>query len=966
MLHATRLARATVALCLLLPALAGDRAFGQTKGAAPGVQAEAEGATLSKAGKHDQALAKFDEAIAAYARARNRSGEARVEVLRSVALRAIGRLDPAAAAGRRALRLAIAAGDIEVQVDALMRLATVASDRGETAEHVARLERALPLAQKGAPRFLPSIYEALGTRARLEGRNADAIRYQTQAIELADRGAAPAPRVQTRGRRSTTYLQTGQFDLALADAQFAYDLAGRTKERALHASAAFGLAQAHAHLWNLDRAAELWSQALEAYQSTGLKIGIALTLRQRCDTYFAMGEMERAAADAMAALTALDAAGSRGFHPELLARLALIESKRGRRAAAEDYERRALALVTDPSVAPSRLRFLYNDLGLVAHYLGRHEEAIDRFSRTLQLAKQFGDPEYEWRARHNTGRAALARGRAEDALAELERAVAIIEDMRRGLPDAALRAAFLSDRSAAYATLVEALQTRAADARALEVAERARSRSLADLLGESQARARDASLEAVVAEDRQFSQRLAALQKRLLGAADEATRAAILTELQAAERDYDAHMVRVRRDNPVYASLIHPQPLSAGAIASLAGDEDVLIEFLFTERGGYAWTARAGRIRSYAIPSERRIAAETRLLHAMVAADDREGVRQIGARLYDALLGPAAAELDNAKRLILIPSGALQRLSFALLRTPSGKWLGEALPLSLVPSATVLGELHQRGARGDAGTLLALSAPPAAGTDGKRALFDGLPRPETRLAYAEREVRDVARAIGARADIRTGAGALESVVKQQELSRYGIIHFATHTVVDEIVPRRSAILLGADDREDGLLQLNEVPHLRLDAALVVLASCSSHLGRDLRGEGLSSLSRAFIHAGARAVVASLWEVDDAETRRFMRAFYRELRVGAAPDEALQRARRAMMAAGGKAARPINWAGFVLAGDARHALFTAPASSNTRALASATLIVIAIAAALVWHNRRQRAVAAGENAPAKIG
>jgi hypothetical protein len=105
-----------------------------------------------------------------------------------------------------------------------------------------------------------------------------------------------------------------------------------------------------------------------------------------------------------------------------------------------------------------------------------------------------------------------------------------------------------------------------------------------------------------------------------------------------------------------------------------------------------------------------------------------------------------------------------------------------------------------------------------------------------------------------------------------------------------------------------------------------------------------------MHAGARAVLASLWEVDDAQTRRFMGLFYRALRNGAAPDEALQRAASAMIRAGGDAARPENWAAFVLAGDARHPV-VAPQEPP---LLRAGLVFAAVAAALasmLWISRR---------------
>ncbi|HET8643847.1 MAG TPA: CHAT domain-containing protein, partial [Vicinamibacteria bacterium] len=116
--------------------------------------------------------------------------------------------------------------------------------------------------------------------------------------------------------------------------------------------------------------------------------------------------------------------------------------------------------------------------------------------------------------------------------------------------------------------------------------------------------------------------------------------------------------------------------------------------------------------------------------------------------------------------------------------------------------------------------------------------------------------------------------------------------------------------------QDGFLRMPDVYNLRLPADLVVLSGCQTALGREMRGEGLVGLTRGFLYAGARAVVASLWQVDDESTAELMRRFYRGiLQENRRPPDALRRA-QAEMSADRRWSAPFYWAGFVLQGDWR--------------------------------------------------
>src|SRR5207302_2861076 len=110
-----------------------------------------------------------------------------------------------------------------------------------------------------------------------------------------------------------------------------------------------------------------------------------------------------------------------------------------------------------------------------------------------------------------------------------------------------------------------------------------------------------------------------------------------------------------------------------------------------------------------------------------------------------------------------------------------------------------------------------------------------------------------------------------------ELAQYRIIHFATHGLLNSKHPELSGIVLSLVDEkgepQDGFLRLNQIYNLKLPADLVVLSACQTALGKEIKGEGLIGLTRGFMYAGARRVVASQWVVDDQATSELMRVFY---------------------------------------------------------------------------------------------
>jgi CHAT domain-containing protein len=163
--------------------------------------------------------------------------------------------------------------------------------------------------------------------------------------------------------------------------------------------------------------------------------------------------------------------------------------------------------------------------------------------------------------------------------------------------------------------------------------------------------------------------------------------------------------------------------------------------------------------------------------------------------------------------------------------------------------------------------------------------------------------------------------ASRQAAKGGALSEYRIVHFASHGLLNVAHPELSGIVLSLVDERgrprDGFLRLHDVYGLKLPADLVVLSGCQTGLGREVRGEGLLSLTRGFMYAGAARVVSSLWKVDDRATAELMERFYGAMRAPRrlSPSAALRDA-QARMAREPRWRAPYYWAGFVLQGEWR--------------------------------------------------
>jgi CHAT domain-containing protein len=239
----------------------------------------------------------------------------------------------------------------------------------------------------------------------------------------------------------------------------------------------------------------------------------------------------------------------------------------------------------------------------------------------------------------------------------------------------------------------------------------------------------------------------------------------------------------------------------------------------------------------------------------------------------------------SSKNLTIVAHGPLNRLSFASLRDPRGRYLIENHILAYAPSASLLGRPQPAlpGQTLNLGFLLVADPTPMPDTPA------GITLPA--LPGARKESSFIAKAASNRpVTLLSGPDAIEPSVRQS-LHRHGVIHLATHGILIDDQPFDSYLALGRngpDEPSDGRLTVREIYDLKLQPSLVVLSACRTAAGH-LTGDGVAALARAFFYAGASTLVATLWDVADEPTRILVTRFYGHLLSGAPPSRALRSA-----------------------------------------------------------------------------
>src|ERR1700680_143605 len=372
------------------------------------------------------------------------------------------------------------------------------------------------------------------------------------------------------------------------------------------------------------------------------------------------------------------------------------------------------------------------------------------------------------------------------------------------------------------------------------------------------------------------------------------------------------------------------QPASLSEVQEVVKPDEVLLEYVLDEPTSFCVVVSQKPAYFRLLPAGRK---EIENLSQQFVGEIRtKGTgAELSKRLYAVLVKPVP-EAATATRFIIAPDAILNLLPFEALRDAQGEYLLKSRAISYVPSGTILNTLrHAETQKPAPRPLLAVGdveyenqggagrrIPTPASIRGRieRGIADlsgiGLhDLPETRA-----EVEEIGKIVGSDAVMLLGKDATETAFKKEPLDQFRVLHLAVHGFADMQYPERSALVLGTDPKsgDDGLLQVREIIRLRLNAELTTLSACDTGVGKLQGQEGVSSLVEAFLVAGSKSVVASLWSADDTFASALMERFYLRLGRGEDTGPVLREAELDLLTKYGEQGSPFYWAAFVAVGE----------------------------------------------------
>ena len=856
-----------------------------------------------------------------------------------------------------ALPLWRAAGDSQGEADTLLSLGWNYFRLSEYQKARDYYEQALPLRRAAGDRAAEgTVIYRLGVVHGSSGDLQKQLEHYNHALVLYRAAGDKQGEADVLSSFALLYFYSDEYQKALESYSQSLALFQSVGYRTGEASALFGLGLVYWGLGDYQKSLDAYSKALAYHRGVEDKWNEMRVLDNMGLDYHALGEHQKALECYAQTLLYRRALGLRSAEADTLTGIGTVYGSMGENQKALEKLGQGLSIYGEVGNRQGESYALRN-IGNV--YLAMKEplKALAHFNEALPLDRALRDQGAEARALAGLARAHRDLGDLVEARTHIEAALDIIESLRSKLTSQDLRASYFASKRSFYEFYIDLLmrldeqRPRAGyDAAALQASERARARSLLDLLAEAKVDVSEGIDQALKQREKEIQARISRLNSQMIqglgvSSPNKDLVAQLKEELKQTESSRELLEAEIRKKHPKYAELKYPIPLSLQAIQGLLDEHTILLEYSLGQDRSFLFVVTRQGLTSYRLPPAAEI---NRLVQDVRAALEHPGRRQFGRfagaawKLHEILIAPANDALKGKQRMLIAPDSGLYYLPFeALLTGPpeSGgrpAYLLERWAVSYLPSASVLANLRQRQSEAQSNTapgrkeFLAFADPvypiqtlqSGSSQDRvsriRRSIFDENDRLDLqKLKDSSREATGIARFYRPdRTAMYLGAAAKEESVKSNEyLAGARRIHFATHGLISERAPQYSGLVLTLDEdaREDGLLQVYEIFNLKLSADLVVLSACRTGLGKEVRGEGVIGLTRAFLYAGASTVTVSLWQVADRSTSELMIHFYEQMNAGHGKTEALRRAKLRMIE-DSRHSHPFYWAPFILIGE----------------------------------------------------
>jgi len=747
----------------------------------------------------------------------------------------------------------------ELQVELLLDLGLVAEKEGDFERSLSYFSKAQIFAEKND--FKPGLSKSLLYQANshwFQGDYQKAFRAQRQSLEI-------AKALNDKLRQAFIYNTLGLIhwtlndpERALRNLHLSLDLATEMRSPIDIASAHNNIGLVHRKEKQFEKSLESFNEALRRDIQLKSKWGQGYTHRNMGMSLMRMGSLDKAAGHFNQAMD---------FSSEIGDRTNVVK--------------------------------IMLELGHLALERKQWQEAVPLFEKAYALSSEINVKEVSWRALRGQG-VALVQLKKNDAAAKVyKEAVKVVDAMRASIKVEEFQNGFLTDKQDVYKELILLLLDMGKVEDSFQYAERAKSRSFIDLLGNQKI-----SLKNDVSQKLYDALTKQKLSIREIEEAFSTARSAekeeeakeLSQKLVEARSLYQNLLIDAKEQSPEISNFITVDAITLDQLYGLLEENVALVEYLVTEKELVAWVVTKGKIDSVRVP------VAEKDLNGLVA-DYRDRIQKLAPveaqskRLHALLVKPVEAFIKSKRILGIVPHGHLHYISFSSLKNEEN-YLFERHPLFYSPSASVMQfTFKKKTVRSRDIKVLALGNPDLGDMN-----YD--------LPLAEMEANAIKWDFP-KIDVLTRENATESWLKKN-ISDYQVIHVASHGEFDPINPLFSSLKLTRDKSDDGNFEVNEVFGLDIQADIVTLSACQTGLGDLVGGDELVGLNRAFIYAGTHSILSSLWRVSDISTAVLIKHFYRNY----GKEDKAESLRKAQLLVKRLYPHPSYWAGFNLTGDYR--------------------------------------------------
>jgi CHAT domain-containing protein/Tfp pilus assembly protein PilF len=746
-------------------------------------------------------------------------------------------------------------------------------------------------------------------------------------------------------------------------------------DRQLIGAALNNIAYVYQTLGEFDLALQYFQRALNIYKDIKFQLGEALTLQYCGDVQALKGDLKSALSYYELAIPLSRTVKNVLLEADGLNSLGSFYFMLGDRKKARELFEQSLSVFSQEnhwrgqSSALSNIGYYFESEGDVAR-------AHDSYIQALSFARSARDTDGAASILYNLARVELRMGELSASREHIEESLRLHEISRAKVGNQELRVSYFATVHQHYEFYIDLLmqlhkQQPAAgfDVKALQASERARARSLLELLSQTGSTLGKTIDPELVRRERAL--RDAMNEELLRDSGRSLTSAPKDKDAAKVEQQYQEVKAQLRATSPGYASIVLPEELNLSEVQSKLLDVNTaILEYSLGEKKSFLWLVTSDGARSYELPPRAEIEKSATDLSRLLArsgggpVQDRKRSDPVEdywrqAASFSNMVLPGDLSKTKAKRLVIIADGVLQNIPFSALTSPDSP--SSAQPRALLddyelinlPSIAVLSVIRKETKDRHSESLsVAIIADPVfestdprvkhnkakppsnkrfVTSDGNSAKDDlvsakssrflhssGFEKGIPRLPFSRQEAQSIlALSVTGDSFAALDFKANYSTVMSGVLSKYRYLHFATHGIVNSAHPELSGILLSmVDERgrpQQGFLQLSDIYSLTLSADLVVLSACQTGLGKDMEGEGIIGLTRGFFYAGASRVVSSFWNIDDAATAELMRKFYEGILIQKLAPAAALRSAQLETRKQRRYRSPYYWAGFTVQG-----------------------------------------------------